>query len=287
MHIFLHIPATTIDDLALGVIMGNDTSSITQAISVLSQIQQLRKQNKFPKAVFWYSLAQQEALKKALSDIKEDTQVHKKALGTFASFIGLFHKVVSRAWESEQLHSAQYNYLSLEQTRTQLLTLPHTFAEATERENYHGKATTVILPLQALKSNYLHIIRCEAHASPPRLSTIPVIIGDEQIKVLSRDLLADNLADNMDYDEASGAHLADFQTILGDTTQFELTTISPVQGRKVYRQISSKKLFYVDNLHGTHLEVFDKTGKVHQGEGNITTGEIDTSKKDTKKKPIV
>lgn len=68
--------------------------------------------------------------------------------------------------------------------------------------------------------------------------------------------------------------------------EFEITTIPPVQGASVYRQKRTGFLWYLDNLHKTHFEVFELQGKKHIGEATID-GELDRSKKDSTKRPIV
>lgn len=72
---------------------------------------------------------------------------------------------------------------------------------------------------------------------------------------------------------------------LENNPDFELTTISPVQGQKVYRHKRRGTLWYKDNFHKNHYEVFDKTGRVHLGEAN-ERGQLDRSKADPDKKPI-
>jgi hypothetical protein len=70
----------------------------------------------------------------------------------------------------------------------------------------------------------------------------------------------------------------DDQTILVDASRFERTG-RRVQGRKVYRERISKRLWYVDNLHygaRAELEVFDASGR-HIGIANIH-GVVDESR---------
>ena len=67
---------------------------------------------------------------------------------------------------------------------------------------------------------------------------------------------------------------------------FEITKIQPVQGASVYRQKKTGHLWYLDNLHKTHFEVFESQGKKHLGEATID-GVLDRSKEDCKKRPIV
>ena len=73
---------------------------------------------------------------------------------------------------------------------------------------------------------------------------------------------------------------------LEGNSDFEITAIHPVQGASVYRQKRTGFLWYLDNFHKTHFEVFEHQGKRHIGEASID-GELDRSKKDSKKHPIV
>lgn len=66
--------------------------------------------------------------------------------------------------------------------------------------------------------------------------------------------------------------------------RFEKTTRTD-QGRTIYRERNTGRLWYVDNLHcgkAAHLEVFNSTGKQHLGEADLQ-GNIDRSKRDTQK----
>lgn len=74
-----------------------------------------------------------------------------------------------------------------------------------------------------------------------------------------------------------------FDFSLGDINKFHLVNgIDPIQGARVYEEINSRCLWYLDMLHKTHYEVFDATGKTHLGEADLN-GLLDVSKKDNKK----
>lgn len=73
---------------------------------------------------------------------------------------------------------------------------------------------------------------------------------------------------------------------LDGNDDFEIATIPPVQGASVYRQKRTGFLWYLDNFHKTHFEVFESQGKKHIGEATLD-GTLDRSKKDSKKHPIV
>ena len=72
---------------------------------------------------------------------------------------------------------------------------------------------------------------------------------------------------------------------LKDTTKFEKCSYT-VQGATVYKEKTTGRYWYMDNLHKTHYEVFDHLGKKHIGEAGLD-GVIDKTKADTDKKPIL
>lgn len=72
---------------------------------------------------------------------------------------------------------------------------------------------------------------------------------------------------------------------LKDTTKFEKSSYT-VQGATVYKEKTTGRYWYMDNLHKTHYEVFDHLGKKHIGEAGLD-GVIDKTKADTDKKPIL
>lgn len=73
----------------------------------------------------------------------------------------------------------------------------------------------------------------------------------------------------------------DFQTVLvKDPVRFRsVGRVEPGFGRKVYEEVSTGRLFYVDEGHpghSAHLEVFDSLGQ-HLGIADIASGELDSS----------
>ena len=77
-----------------------------------------------------------------------------------------------------------------------------------------------------------------------------------------------------------------FTFSLEDKNKFsDANGVDHVQGAKVYEEISTKNLWYLDMLHKTHYEVFESTGQKHIGVANLD-GLLDKTKKDKKKHPI-
>jgi len=69
---------------------------------------------------------------------------------------------------------------------------------------------------------------------------------------------------------------------LEDKNSFQKTTIAPVQGQIVYKNLKTGYYWYLDNFHKDHYEVFDQTGKNHLGEadmnGNLFPNSADKNK---------
>jgi hypothetical protein len=89
--------------------------------------------------------------------------------------------------------------------------------------------------------------------------------------------------ERFEYDPGSGIPPTDLQTVLRDRSRFQPTTLY-VHGRRVYREITVERYWYVDNLHygyAAHLETFDNNGN-HLGEATLN-GQLETSKRDTRK----
>lgn len=76
-----------------------------------------------------------------------------------------------------------------------------------------------------------------------------------------------------------------FSFSLNDTTKFEKCSYT-VQVAAVYKEKTTGRYWYMDNLHKTHYEVFDHLGKKHIGEAGLD-GVIDKTKVDKDKKPIL
>ena len=87
------------------------------------------------------------------------------------------------------------------------------------------------------------------------------------------------------YKEDARTPPRDEQTCLRNKQVFEsVTQPAPVQGRQVYRHLTSGRYYYVDNLHhgaAAHLEVFSKRGR-HEGEADLD-GNLKPNTKDRKK----
>lgn len=78
-----------------------------------------------------------------------------------------------------------------------------------------------------------------------------------------------------------------FEFSLDDDNLFvKRNDIDSVQGKEVYQNKKTKELWYLDNLHKDHYEVFEKTGQRHVGEADLN-GVVDYDKADKSKHRII
>lgn len=56
------------------------------------------------------------------------------------------------------------------------------------------------------------------------------------------------------------------------------------RGAQVYKELATKRLWYLDTLHKDHFEVFDRTGSTHLGVADRETGNLDLTKADPNNK---
>ncbi len=167
-----------------------------------------------------------------------------------------------------------------------------TLAEATERRILYPNNPSLALNLPDLVfSKQLSLL---IHRHDFDAEILPIFIECADNAELFSEWIEQNLdIEKYHYDINSESPPTDLQTCLRSKVRFEETNYR-CQGRKVYREIKEKRLWYVDNNHTgkkallgkgkkPHLEVFNETGKTHLGEANLE-GIIDFNKFDLEKK---
>lgn len=90
---------------------------------------------------------------------------------------------------------------------------------------------------------------------------------------------------SLEYDDSSKFPPTDKQTILRDTSKFNITSLAFQGGRRVYKELETNYYWYVDSFHygkSAHLEVFNSRGR-HLGEADLE-GQLDFKKSDPTKK---
>ncbi len=94
------------------------------------------------------------------------------------------------------------------------------------------------------------------------------------------------ILDNVCGDDISGLldteAILEFQFLLQDQSRFVRT--GRFNKRSViYKEIYSGRLWYLDDFHRSHFEVFDASTGDHLGEASLDAGFLDTSKRDSSK----
>ena len=96
------------------------------------------------------------------------------------------------------------------------------------------------------------------------------------VKKNSTDISIDNLIDHNHLFALVRARRLVVDFSLSDTSRFKKTHFN-IQGKVVYKELSTKCYWYLDNLHRSHYEVFDQN-EDHIGIADMT-GFVDVSKR--------
>jgi len=192
------------------------------------------------------------------------------------AFIELvFNKLNAKDWHTDRQHSAEDIFMCGDELVTDTC-----IAEVTERKliqtdlinlllNFHQSKYKELTQLKVIKNENFEVsIDCVDNKN-----TLQTWL--EAVFKLSR----------YRYDYTAQTPPTDEQTILLNTIFFKLSSLSPYDGRKIYREVQANRYWYVDNLHygyAAHLEVFDLQGS-HIGEASLD-GKLDLTKQDPRKR---
>ncbi|MEI6329836.1 MAG: hypothetical protein WCP16_11420 [Pseudanabaena sp. ELA645] len=195
----------------------------------------------------------------------------------------VFIKSGAKNWGSEQVHSHddQFSYLlSQEDIRNVSNT---SIAEVTERTLQNPNNNYLLV-------NFINSIFCVNNFQHPDIRecfSIPIIKNNSKNVPVKLDTLDNKTALENWLREKKVLEDPNLEDFLKDSTRFEKTSIR-CQGRSVYREISTQYLWYLDNLHRNHFEIFDPTGKDHIRIGDLEGNSRESTKKERKdKKPIL
>ena len=194
----------------------------------------------------------------------------------------IFNKLNPKDWRQEQKHSLEDQFSLLQGEKSELVN-DTTLAEAAERLICNPKSTFLLINF--IRSRFSH---CDS---------LLICKNDQMDNIIDLDCIDNKTTlgswlekkfslSKVEYDVTLKDPPTDNQTVLRDQNRFAKTS-SDVQGRRVYREIKTQYLWYVDNLHygkAAHLEVFN--AEVHIGEANIN-GEINFSRADSSKKLFI
>lgn len=217
----------------------------------------------YPKVSLYYDRTSLLGLLDIIEEFEQDlTELNKSAI-----FVQDFTKQ-SKAWQdhSFQQSDANYYYWNYYGATCQIVT--HTcLAELTERILSGHSENFLFLQLGAFENqrDFFPVFKDAVH-----LVECPTNIVKIQYADCREDL----------YEWLIG--LKEFS--LKDKTRFEHTNyIREASKQRIYRELKTNYLWYFDNYHGTHYEVFNQEGNQHIGEADLE-GNIDTSKASPDKK---
>lgn len=253
--------------------------SIFEFINLLKQ-QYIDKKTYYTKVLVNYESIKGNNFQSSLNQIK-DKSLKRSIINI------IFNKVSPKDWQEERIHSEEdnFDYLDGEDYKDAANT---SLAEATERQLINLDSKYLLINFidscfqcphqEIIECNYISIAKNNDTKNIIQLDSIDNKVGLQNWLKISCQLSQFN------YDESSTNPPTDKQTILRDTNRFERTQ-NQYHGRTIYKERETGYLWYVDNLHygkPAHLEVFDKTGKIHIGESDLE-GNIDGAKSDKKK----
>ncbi len=156
-------------------------------------------------------------------------------------------------------------------------------AELAERKLMDRDLLGVLLnfPFSNLFQNTttLSVIKNETEADTCELSCLATYQQTQQ-------WLEDHKQTKSVYDPTCGRSPTDEEMGLTDISRFEITTHHPQNGRRIFRELTTEYLWYVDSSprhanEGAHCEVFNKRGTEHLGTANYRTLELDTNYAET------
>lgn len=184
----------------------------------------------------------------------------------------------SKNWRSEPIHSSQDSFVYLDIHDVSNTSI----AEVTERTLQNPNNNYLLV-------NFINSIFCVDRLQHPDIRecfAIPIVKNNSK-DVVKLDCLDNKSAIENWLRENQILKSPDLEDCLKDTTRFEKTSII-WQGRSVYREISTQYFWYLDNLHKSHFEIFDPTGKHHIRIGDLEGNSRESTKKEREgKKPII
>ncbi len=164
-------------------------------------------------------------------------------------------------WEDQQLHIIDeiYEYNDNDYASSSVAEI----AERKLREN-NLKATLINFS----ESLFGYALQITVIKNFEKEIILDCVLDEDTIE---RWLISNDLIDhNEQYDISSRIPPRDYQTVLKNPVEFEVTNYQPQHGRKVYRKKNTNELWVVDNSsrHATpkaHIEIFDEVTKRHLG----------------------
>lgn len=195
----------------------------------------------------------------------------------------VFIKSGAKNWGLEQVHSHEDKFFHLSSDEDVHNVSNTSIAEVTERTLQNPNNNYLLV-------NFINSIFCVENFQHPDIRecfSIPIVKNNSEEFPVKLDCLDNKTALENWLREKQVLKDPDLEDCLKDTIRFEKTSII-CQGKSVYREIATQNLWYLDNLHRSHFEIFDPTGKRHIRLGNLDGSSRESTKKEKQdKKPII
>ncbi len=161
----------------------------------------------------------------------------------------IFNKINLKDWRDERTHSADTIYLCPD--LDDLLVTDTSIAEVAERNLLNPEVEKILInfissSFGALPCSAVRVIK---ETPQPIAIDVPFIEKKEELQ------------------KWIDSQCSPLDLYLRNKEKFK-NTGRIIQGRSIYEEIETNHLWYLDNLHKNHFEVFDRN-KIHRGEANL------------------
>jgi hypothetical protein len=195
----------------------------------------------------------------------------------------VFQRSGAKNWTSEQVHFHEDKFIYISPEKDIHDVSNTSLAEVTERTLQNPNNNYLLV-------NFINSIFCVENFQHPNIRecfSIPIVKNNSEEFPVKLDCLDNKSAIENWLREKQILKDPELEDCLKDTTRFEKTSII-CQGRSVYRELSTQYFWYLDNLHRSHFEIFDPTGKHHIRVGDLEGNSRESTKKEREgKKPII
>ena len=185
----------------------------------------------------------------------------------------VFVKSGAKNWDSEQVHSHEDKFFYLSSDEDVHNVSNTSIAEVTERKLQNPNNNYLLV-------NFINSIFCVKHFQHPDIRecfSIPIVKNNSEKFPVKLDCLDNKSAIENWLREKQILKDPELKGILKNIKRFRKIPREGEPNR--YFEISTKRYWYLDELHRNHFEVFDSTGKNHLGIADLE-GNIDETKKD-------
>jgi hypothetical protein len=185
----------------------------------------------------------------------------------------VFQRSGAKNWTLEQVHSHEDKFFYLPSDEDIHDVSNTSLAEVTERTLQNPNNNYLLV-------NFINSIFCVENFQHPYIQecfSIPIVKNNSEEFPVKLDCLDNKSSIENWLREKQILKDPELKGILKDTKRFRKIPRDGEPNR--YLEISTKRYWYLDELHKNHFEIFDSTGKNHLGIADLE-GNIDETKKD-------